>query len=162
MKAFPLVSFTSTITIIVFVATACQSSNIERSPSSMESQLYRIAQEWIGTPYRWGGEDKRGVDCSGLVYVIFQQFGIWVPRTVEQLWRSGRAVSLRDLQPGDVLFFRLRNKISHVGLYLGNFSFIHASSSQGVIISSLYDPYYKQSLVGIRRYLGVIGNSSGG
>ncbi len=105
-------------------------------------------------PYRYGGHTSRGFDCSGLVYYAYQSVGIAIPRTTRDQQRSARPVPMRDLSPGDLLFFReWGDKPSHVGLYVGKGSFVHASSSrQSVMLSRLSNPYWKQRLVSAGRY----------
>ena len=92
--------------------------------------VVRTAQSMIGKPYRYGGDSpSRGFDCSGLVQYSHRVAGIDVPRTSTQQHRSARAIALHDLQPGDLLFFRIQGKTGHVGIYLGEGRFVHAPSS---------------------------------
>jgi len=119
------------------------------------SEFYRLAEEYIGSPYKWGGEKKEGIDCSGLTSILYSQaFGIELPRVVRNQVKSGRQVK-GSLIPGDLVFFNTTGVVSHVGVYLGGNQFIHASSwsgKSGVIRSSLSESYFKKRYTGARRY----------
>ena len=111
------------------------------------------AQRYVGVPYRYGGMDMEGMDCSGLVNVVFSKFGVRLPRRSRDMVNVGRAVELDSVLPGDILLFssRLRKGvIDHVGIYVGGGKFVHASSSRGVVVDSL-NAYYLKRLRGIRR-----------
>lgn len=114
--------------------------------------LYRFIDEWYGVAYRLGGSDQSGIDCSAFVQRLYEQvFGINVLRTaIEQfhhcnmLWKNST-----DMKEGDLVFFRIHSKrITHVGIYLMNNFFVHASASQGVTISSLDDRYWRKYYAG--------------
>ncbi len=121
---------------------------------STGSQIVSISRELIGSPYRYGGESPKGFDCSGLVRYVYRQVGITVPHSSRLLYRQSRKVSLGNLQPGDLLFFRIsRNKISHVGIYASQDRFIHApSSGKRVSVARLDSPYWEKRLVGAGRF----------
>ncbi len=108
--------------------------------------VVEAARRWLGTPYRYGGESRRGVDCSALVMNVYNEaLGMKLPRTTRTQREYASRVSRRDLQPGDLVFFssdKNRNGISHVGLFIGNDRFIHASSSRGVVVSRLGEKYF--------------------
>jgi probable lipoprotein NlpC len=106
-------------------------------------RLYAFVEQWMGTPYKFGGEDKDGVDCSGLAQLLEQQvYGINIPRsTGEQISVIKRKYE-EELVEGDLLFFDYDGKkFSHVAVYLQNGYYVHASSSKGVMITKLHDPY---------------------
>lgn len=109
-------------------------------------KLYMESAEWIGVPYRSGGDSKRGTDCSGLTYQIYRKvYRTQLPRNTEDLRKKSNKVSKRNLREGDLVFFTSRNsrkKVAHVGIYLKNGKFIHASTSKGVIVSNLNENYY--------------------
>ncbi len=107
--------------------------------------------EWYGTRYKFGGTSKSGIDCSAFVREVYKAaFGIDLPRTArEQFKVAVHAVS--DLKEGDLLFFNTRGGVSHVGVYVGNNKFVHASSSNGVIVSGLDEKYYAARYLGARR-----------
>lgn len=111
-------------------------------------KLYINAAEWIGTPYRAGGESKRGTDCSGLVSQLYKKvYRTHLSRSTDGQLKESSQISRRNLREGDLVFFTSRNsrkKVAHVGIYLKGGKFIHASTSQGVIVSNLKERYYTQ------------------
>ena len=107
-------------------------------------------REWEGVPYRWGGTTKRGVDCSGLTQNAYEDVPhLRIPRTTAEQIREGSRVSLRDARPGDLVFFDTGYR--HVGVYVGQNKFFHASSSKGVTLSSLANTYWSQTFRTVRR-----------
>ena len=106
-------------------------------------RLYAFIDQWMGTPYKFGGEDKDGVDCSGLAQLLEQQvFGINIPRSTSQQINVIKRKYEEELAEGDLVFFDYDGKkFSHVGVYLQNGYYVHASSSKGVMITKLHDPY---------------------
>lgn len=114
--------------------------------------LLATIDEWYGTRYRYGGSSKSGIDCSAFTRVMFKSvFQIELPRTArEQYWKS-RRISTTELKEGDLVFFNTTGGISHVGMYLRNNKFVHSSSSKGVVISDLYEPYYLSHFIGATR-----------
>jgi cell wall-associated NlpC family hydrolase len=106
-----------------------------------------------GSPYRDGGADPRGFDCSGFVNYVFAQHGYAVPRSVGELFRAGREVSADAVQPGDLVFFdTLGAGASHVGIVVGSDQFVHAPSTNGVVrVDRVSATYWAPRLVGARR-----------
>ncbi len=109
-------------------------------------RLYQHYREWRGVRYREGGLSRQGVDCSGFVYLAYvKKFNRRIPRTTELLARSGDAVSPEELRPGDLVFFHTGWKTRHVGIYVEQGKFMHASSSRGVMMSRLDNPYWRDA-----------------
>lgn len=105
--------------------------------------LYQQHKAWHGTPYRIGGVSRSGIDCSGFVQVTFRDlFGMDLPRTTDQQLRVGQPINRAQLQPGDLVFFRNGR---HVGIYLEDHKFLHASTTRGVMISSLKNTYWSRN-----------------
>jgi len=123
------------------------------SVSGETPSAVRRALAYLGTRYRYGGSSSRGFDCSGFTSYIYRRHGINLPHSASAQYRIGKPVSRSELQSGDLVFFRTRGqRISHVGIYIGNGKFVHASSARGrVRIDTLDSGYYKQRYVGARR-----------
>ena len=118
-------------------------------PSELERiELYAAVEDWRGTPYRYGGQSKSGVDCSGFVGQLYREvYEANLPRQVEAIYKAcdRRFTRKRKLEEGDLVFFDIKGgKASHAGVYLKNGRFVHASSSSGVVISKLSNPYYRK------------------
>lgn len=120
-------------------------------------RLYEFIDHWLSTPYKWGGVDKRGIDCSSLIQQLLKYvYNISIPRTsVQQFFTDwiDKFGSSSYLSEGDLVFFRTMDDkvVSHVGLYLGNRMFVNSSTSKGVSIANLDDPYWKKRYVGAGR-----------
>ena len=134
---------------------------VEKSkPAKIASNITNEALRYKGTPYKFGGTTKRGMDCSGLIYTAFQKEDISLPRTSRAMSLQGIRLSLKDLSEGDLLFFETnKNKkvINHVGLVIGfnddDVLFIHSTSSRGVIVSNFSERYWRDAFVMARRVL---------
>jgi cell wall-associated NlpC family hydrolase len=112
---------------------------------NIKRRLYSQFKEWKSVKYKLGGLSKRGIDCSGFVYLTYlKRFGIELPRTTELQARNGRKISKRKLKAGDLVFFKTSSKVKHVGIYIEDGKFIHASTSRGVTISSLQNSYWSR------------------
>ena len=112
------------------------------------------ARKMLGVPYRYGGTDPRGFDCSGLVQYAFSHAGVKLPRTSRDIFRSSQLIDPKKLQAGDLVFFAIsKKKVSHVGIYADRNRFLHApSSGKGVSYASLENSYWRERLVGIGRF----------
>lgn len=121
-------------------------------------RLLRVVDGYIGVPYRWGGTTRQGMDCSALTRAIVREtYGLELPRTSGQMYALGTAVHpAARLRPGDLVFFRVADSgpgVSHVGIYVGDGRFAHASSSRGGVIDELGETYFQTRYVGGRRIL---------
>ncbi|MCP4748654.1 MAG: hypothetical protein GY874_21340 [Desulfobacteraceae bacterium] len=128
--------------------------NYPGSSTGTARELRDAVIAWIGTPHKMGGDNRRGIDCSGFVKRIYNDvFGIKMPRTAVLQLNSGFSVNRNNLKAGDLIFFRPPYKANHVGIYLGNGEFAHASKSKGVMISKLQNPYWRDCYWSARRIL---------
>jgi hypothetical protein len=125
-----------------------------QAPSSTAEAIIATAKTCLGVRYKWGGESMSGFDCSGLVYYVFHENGITLGRTCKKQYAAGTPISKSKLQPGDLVFFQntYTTGLSHVGIYIGDDQFIHASSD-GVMTSSLSNSYWSSHYYGACRIL---------
>lgn len=115
------------------------------------SQIVEFSKNWLGVPYKYGGTNEDGIDCSAFVMRVYKPFGYELPRTADQQYDFTHKVSRETLQQGDLIFFKRRDRIFHVGIYVGENQFIHASTSQGVTIQSLEDNWVRNNLFSFGR-----------
>ena len=160
MKALIRVGF---ICLFMLSIASCRSrkSTISSSPSpkkeladlDIQRKLSQEIKAWIGVPYLYGGNDRKGVDCSGFVHAIYLSvYKVNLPRTSKQMYAFCQKIKEEDLKEGDLVFFDYEGKgISHVGIYLSEKNYAHASSSKGVVISSLDNAYTRKKYVGAGR-----------
>ena len=135
-------------------AKALHSAQTTEGLAAERRKVLMTAEQWLGSPYRYGGSSMKGTDCSGFVRSVFQEAGVLLPRTSSEQANAGSRVATSMVQPGDLLFFNTTGSgVSHVGISLGNEGFIHASTSRGVIVSSLQEAYYKNRFLFARRVL---------
>lgn len=152
LKKFVLVLSLFTVTAgFVFASDTAQAEQQRQA-------LIKKAKEYIGVPYVTGGTDKNGFDCSGLIFTVGKEaIDMNLPRTVAQLYDYVKIVSDAKKEPGDLLFFKtVGDKISHVGLYIGNDQFIHAASdgpNNGVIMSSIHESYWQKAYCAVGQIL---------
>jgi cell wall-associated NlpC family hydrolase len=118
-------------------------------------KVLQTAKQLQGVPYVWGGTTPSGFDCSGFVQYVMRQNNVPISRTAETQYNEGTWVSKSQLKPGDIVFFTTyKPGPSHVGIYMGNNQFIHASSGQGkIVISDLSNVYYSQHYIGAKRVI---------
>ncbi|MDR0687403.1 MAG: C40 family peptidase, partial [Prevotellaceae bacterium] len=111
-----------------------------------EKSLIRASAGWLGVPYRYGGKNRSGVDCSALIGNVYKEaYGVTLPRTTSQIAKLAKRVKKRKLVCGDLLFFTIEDKkASHMGMYLADNKFLHASTSKGVSIADLNDRYWSK------------------
>lgn len=126
-----------------------------KPPDTETARFFKEVENWQGVPYRYGGIGTAGVDCSGLAVSLYESlYDIELPRTAREQIQTGTPVSPKALMPGDLVFFRFRDRTRHVGIYIGDRRFTHASrKKKGVTISSLDHPFWKSRYRAARRIL---------
>lgn len=157
-KPFTLLIF---CTIFFLSCLSTQNQRIRYNDRGLDDRyscqnIVSASQLWLGVPYQYGGTSMQGVDCSGYVQNIYKQvFNIDLPRTTAEIYALGTYVRGEWIGCGDLVFFKnIRGRgVDHVGIYIGNNKFTHASSSQGVVVSELNDDYYQNHFVAARHYL---------
>ena len=127
------------------------------SSAPVVDRLLAVAEDWMGTPYRFGGTAKSGVDCSAFVRAIYADaFGVPLTRATRTQVNEGRPVARDDLRAGDLVFFRTGRDQRHVGIYLGGGRMLHASSSKNrVLVDDFFQDYFQQTYWTARRFLDV-------
>lgn len=115
------------------------------------NKILKEAESWLGVKYSFGGSSRDGVDCSGFVQQVYRVIGENLPRTSRQQHEYSELVEFTQKKSGDLLFFRKNKAINHVGIYIGNGYMIHASTSSGVVVQSIYDSYFINNLAAVGR-----------
>ena len=146
--------------MVVFsvLMSSCSSSKTvvknKKKPTSKVDRIVANALKYKGVRYKFGGTTKKGMDCSGVIYVAYGSQNVQLPRVSRDMAKRGKKVTLSKVKKGDLLFFRTnktRRRINHVGLVVSNkkgqIRFVHATSSRGVIVSSLSERYWKKAFV---------------
>ena len=140
--------------LIAMLLSSCGSSRITSSAPTTQEKLEVQYKRYQGIPYRYGGTDTNGFDCSGFINKVYENaFKYDLPRTTGEMSKQGKKISKTNLKSGDLVFFRPSRKYMHVGIYVGNNSFIHSSTSKGVIKSKLDNVYWKDKYRFSRRIL---------
>jgi len=147
MRFFKLTFY---LALLIFLA-SCASSKKAKIREQRINTVISTAKGYMGTPYRWGGTSRSGIDCSGLLCNSYRMIRYELPRTSAQQSKVGKKVKRKKLEPGDLVFFatgKKKRKITHVGLVTdvrkGKVKFIHSSSSLGVVISDMDNKYYRK------------------
>ena len=151
------------LAFLTFILSSCSSSkNFANDPiynpsgneqllSKDEIKLIKEAKSWIGTKYKYGGHSREGSDCSGFVLQVYKAvYDLKLPRSSKEQYTFCKKISKNKMRVGDLVFFatgKSKDVVSHVGIYIGNNEFIHASSSKGVVISNLDQNYYVRTFV---------------
>jgi cell wall-associated NlpC family hydrolase len=137
------------------LATGCAGRPSKPASNDVRRSIVELALSMVGVPYRYGGADPgEGFDCSGLVHYTYTSNGQAVPRTSQSQFDAARLIALEDAAEGDLLFFRDQEKLSHVGIYLGDGRFVHApSSGKTVSVARVEEAYYREYLVGVGRLI---------
>ena len=135
-------------------------SKKETKGAKKSNAIIKTAMDYNGTPYRYGGTTRKGMDCSGLIYVSFKEHGVPLQRVSAQMAKQGKKIKLKEVEKGDLLFFttsKNKNRINHVGLVVstrgGDIEFIHSTTSRGVLVSSLSEGYWNYAFDHARRIL---------
>lgn len=124
----------------------------QRNKTQLKRRILNEFALWRGTDYRWGGDSRKGIDCSAFTRrIIASVIHQHLPRTALEQRRVGHRVAREKLNAGDLVFFETKPGVHHVGVYIGNDAFIHASSSQGVTLSHLSDRYWQARYITARR-----------
>lgn len=119
----------------------------------IQKALRQEIAQWMGTPYRYGGNDHKGVDCSGFVHAVFLKvYEVKLPRTSRDMYLKTEKIKLKNIREGDLVFFDYEGKgVSHVGIYLDQNKYVHASVSKGVVLSDMDNEYSRKRFVGVGR-----------
>ncbi|MEA3491033.1 MAG: C40 family peptidase [Campylobacterota bacterium] len=151
-----------TLAVILVFFTACSSKQryipVVKYQQPSLSALHKILRGTYGDSYRYAGQGPNRFDCSGLVYYSFATMNLWLPRKSIDQSKRGKTIPIDRLKYGDLIFFdtrkRFRGEVNHVGIYIGNGNFIHASSSKrGVIRTSLNKPFYQKRVIICKRVI---------
>ena len=135
-----------------------QEKSSDDTTNKVSARVVNIAIQYLNIPYRWGGTNRNGLDCSGLIREVYQKIGIILPHKAEYQYYQGEKVPLDEIEPSDTIFFAKypsSSRVDHVGLYLGEGLFIHACrKDKKVVINDLNnDSYFQKRLIGARRYI---------
>lgn len=153
------------IIFFLFLITSCSTSKKvvaktqKTTKISIADKIIWTAVSYKGTPYKYGGTNKKGMDCSGLIFTSFKQRGIEIPRVSYIMATKGKEISLKNVKRGDLLFFKTSKtskNINHVGLVTSvenGIEFIHSSTSKGVMVSSLSNRYWNNAFVKAKKIL---------
>lgn len=158
---------TSAVICLTLLGVSCRSQKniiddkveivaVERNDKDVNEDLYKEVESWLGTPYKYGGQTKKGTDCSGLVVEIYRKiYGKKLYRSSYEIYEKNcEHIDKDELREGDLVFFITSKKgkrINHIGLYLKNNKFVHSTTKRGVIITDLSENYYKKRFVGAGR-----------
>ncbi|MGB2991809.1 MAG: C40 family peptidase [Paenisporosarcina sp.] len=148
----------SMLTIALFLVLAPLGNQADAASGIKSSQVVSAANKVMGTKYVYGGTTTKGFDCSGFIGYVYKKVGVKLPRTSGAMYKTGKKVSKKNLKTGDLVFFNTSGKgVSHAGIYIGKGKFVHSSSSKGVSVAKINDPYYWGSkYIGAKRVAKVI------
>ena len=151
----------SFLIVLVVLLSSCGAARKARIREEKVSKVIKTARSYTGTPYKWGGTTRSGMDCSGLLINSFSSIDYQIPRTSTEQAKVGKKIKMNDLEKGDLVFFatgKKKKKITHVGLVTSikgkkQVWFIHSSSSLGVVENNIYQEYYEKRFRMGRRVL---------
>lgn len=150
---FRITSIALLIAVLATFLSGC-SPRIAPPSHSVEQKLLKQFEIWRGTPYRLGGESSSGVDCSSFIMIVYRDaFGVQLPRSTDEQLRTGRRIAHNRLAIGDIMFFQTGRNTKHAGIVMGNGMFMHASTSRGVVMEHMNNPYWVRNFIGARRVL---------
>ncbi|HFK3154255.1 C40 family peptidase [Citrobacter sedlakii] len=142
----------NTFSTLSYADNSVNRSSAQRNNKQLKQRIMREFAQWQGTHYRWGGDSRRGIDCSAFTRrIIASTIHKHLPRTAREQSHIGRRIHQNELNVGDLVFFETKPNVHHVGVYIGNDAFIHASSSEGVTLSHLSSRYWQSRYVTARR-----------
>jgi cell wall-associated NlpC family hydrolase len=146
------------LTIALFLVIAPLGNHADAASGIKSTKIVSAANKVMGTKYVYGGTTTKGFDCSGFVGYVYKKVGKKLPRTSASMYKTGKSISKKNLKVGDLVFFNTSGKgVSHAGIYIGKGKFAHSSSSKGVTVSKINDPYYWGSkYVGAKRVAKVV------
>lgn len=165
MRLFFRAKINQKLLLILLLSTvllsSCAATKKMGAHAEIADTVVEAAKKYIGTPYKYGGTTRAGMDCSGLLINSFRAIEINLPRSSADQSKVGKEVSIGDLQPGDLVFFatgKRRKTVTHVGLVTDviskdNIKFIHSSSTLGVVETNLFSEYYKKRFITARRVI---------
>ncbi len=141
--------------IVQRFSTRASNTDMNADRSTLKEKMLMEIIKYLNTPYKWGGDTKKGIDCSAFTQKIYEEtFTFQLERTAREQYREGESIdNIDDLKFGDLVFFNTRRWVrpGHVGIYIGDHLFAHSSASHGVIVSSIKDSYYSRRFMGGRR-----------
>ena len=155
----PFSAFLFIAIFLLCVSTSAEAQNKKKRQAQLQT-VVTTAKSYLGTPYQWGGNTKKGIDCSGLIYNSYKAAGIEIPRVAEDQSKYGKSKGWDDVRTGDVVTFKFKEKREkwwHSGIITqvsgDQIKFIHASTSRGVTEDNLLSDYYKSNVKRIRRII---------